>query len=109
MPHIIIEHSASLDTDFSQLLKSIHQSTIDTNLFDASTIKTRRVAFPQCLLGDGKTDFVHVQVHLLAGRTQTQKQHLSESLLNTLRTLLSDSVSLSVHPYDLDPAIYRKN
>ncbi|MDK1289480.1 5-carboxymethyl-2-hydroxymuconate Delta-isomerase [Pseudoalteromonas umbrosa] len=109
MPHIIIEHSASLQCDLTHLTQSIHQSTIETNLFDEQTIKTRRIAFAECILGDGKQDFVHIQVHLLVGRKQAQKQMLSEKLLNNLKSLLPESVSLSVHPYDLDPAIYRKN
>lgn len=109
MPHIIIEHSDSLNISLSDLTYSIHQSTIETGLFDEKTIKTRRIAFSESIIGDGRQDFVHIQVHLLAGRTQQQKQLLSEKILSTLQKLLPETVSLSVHPYDLDPTIYRKN
>ncbi|KZN40421.1 5-carboxymethyl-2-hydroxymuconate Delta-isomerase [Pseudoalteromonas luteoviolacea] len=109
MPHIIIEHSPTLQIDASELLSSVHQSVIDSTLFDITTIKTRLIEYQACLLGDGKKDFVHVQIHLLEGRTQAQKQILSELVLARLQHVLSDSVSLSVHPYDLDPTIYRKN
>ncbi|AOT09620.1 5-carboxymethyl-2-hydroxymuconate Delta-isomerase [Pseudoalteromonas luteoviolacea] len=109
MPHIVIEHSESLTIDLSELTYSIHQSTVETGLFDEKTIKTRRIAFSESIIGDGRHDFVHIQIHLLAGRTLRQKQMLSENILSTLQKLLPETVSLSVHPYDLDPAIYRKN
>ncbi|WP_081228127.1 5-carboxymethyl-2-hydroxymuconate Delta-isomerase [Pseudoalteromonas luteoviolacea] len=109
MPHIIIEHSKTLDVCLSKLLSSVYQSVIDSKLFDITTIKTRLIEYQACLLGDDREDFVHVQIHLLEGRTQSQKQILSELVLSELQHILSDGVSLSVHPYDLDPTIYRKN
>jgi len=109
MPHIIIEHSPNLNICTSELLTSVHQSVVDSTLFDITTIKTRLIAYQACLLGDGNEHFVHVQIHLLEGRTQSQKQMLSERVLSMLQNLLPDGVSLSVHPYDLDPTIYRKN
>ncbi|OCQ20098.1 hypothetical protein A7985_16800 [Pseudoalteromonas luteoviolacea] len=109
MPHIILEHSKTLDVCPTELLSSVHQSVIDSTLFDITTIKTRLIESHACILGDGREDFVHVQIHLLEGRTQSQKQMLSELVLSKLQQLLPASVSLSVHPYDLDPTIYRKN
>ncbi|TMP32357.1 5-carboxymethyl-2-hydroxymuconate isomerase [Pseudoalteromonas rubra] len=110
MPHLIIEHSANLDIPVSQLVKAVHQGAEGTQLFDPSSIKTRAIAYSEYQLGGERQGFIHVQAHIISGRTLTQKQQLSDALLSALRLLIQDQqINLSVHPYDLDPEIYRKN
>ena len=109
MPHIIIEHSEDLPVLPQVLVEKIHKCTFESGLFDLETIKTRAVAYQQYQLGVGKEGFIHVQAHIMAGRTVEQKQTLSEHLLAWLKTYCRESDSLSVNIYDIQHEIYRKN
>ena len=72
MPHIIIEHSEDLPVLPQVLVEKIHKCTFESGLFDLETIKTRAVAYQQYQLGVGKEGFIHVQAHIMAGRTVEQ-------------------------------------
>lgn len=109
MPHFIIEHSNNLPVTESELVPVVHQAAIGTALFDLTTVKTRAQGFEHFQLGNGKAGFVHIQAHIMAGRSCEQKQHLSDALLNALINHVGDDYQLSVHVYDLLPEIYRKN
>ncbi|MCG7535631.1 5-carboxymethyl-2-hydroxymuconate Delta-isomerase [Pseudoalteromonas sp. OOF1S-7] len=110
MPHLIIEHSEHLNISVSELVQAVHQGAERTQLFDPASIKTRAIAYADYHLGGEHLGFIHVQAHIIAGRNLAQKQLLSETLLNALYSVCGDEpLNLSVHPYDLDPEIYRKN
>ncbi|ALU44102.1 5-carboxymethyl-2-hydroxymuconate Delta-isomerase [Pseudoalteromonas rubra] len=110
MPHLIIEHSAHLNISVYELVQAVHQGAERTQLFDPASIKTRAIAYNDYQLGSNHQGFIHVQAHIIAGRTVAQKQLLSETLLKALHSLVNgEQLHLSVHPYDLDPEIYRKN
>ncbi|WP_125778698.1 5-carboxymethyl-2-hydroxymuconate Delta-isomerase [Pseudoalteromonas rubra] len=110
MPHLIIEHSEHLNIPISQLIQAVHQGAEGTQLFDPTTIKTRAIAYANYQLGGTHQGFIHVQAHIIAGRSLAQKQLLSETLLNALYRVCGDEpLNLSVHPYDLQPEIYYKN
>ncbi|CCQ11452.1 5-carboxymethyl-2-hydroxymuconate delta-isomerase [Pseudoalteromonas luteoviolacea B = ATCC 29581] len=108
MPHIIIEHSENLPILPQVLVERVHKAAIATELFDPITVKTRAAAYQHFTIADHLDGFVHIQAHIMAGRTTEQKQVLSEALLECLSTYCSEFYSLSVHVYDLLPDIYRK-
>ncbi|KAF7772236.1 5-carboxymethyl-2-hydroxymuconate isomerase [Pseudoalteromonas citrea] len=91
------------------LLDVLHEAAASTQLFDPTTIKSRAMAFKHFKLGNNKCGFVHVQAHIIEGRTVEQKQYLSDTLLQQLETHLPGHYQLSIHIYDLMPQIYRKN
>ncbi|MEC4088462.1 5-carboxymethyl-2-hydroxymuconate Delta-isomerase [Pseudoalteromonas rubra] len=110
MPHLIIEHSAHLNISVSELVQAVHRGAERTQLFDPSSIKTRAIAYHDYHLGSDHRGFIHVQAHIISGRTIAQKQLLSETLLHALNAVVDgEQLHLSVHPYDLEPEIYRKN
>ncbi|MGO2010637.1 MAG: 5-carboxymethyl-2-hydroxymuconate Delta-isomerase [Pseudoalteromonas sp.] len=110
MPHIIIEHSEDLPVLPQVLVEKIHKTAYDSGLFELHTIKTRAIAYQQYLLGEGKgkSGFIHIAAHIMAGRSIEQKQLLSEELLTCLKTYCRESDSLSVNIQDVDHEIYRK-
>ncbi|KKK92252.1 hypothetical protein LCGC14_2704770, partial [marine sediment metagenome] len=108
MPHIIIEHSEDLPVLPQVLVEKIHNAAFATGLFELPTIKTRAIAYTHYQLGDGKEGFIHIAVHIMAGRSIEQKQQLSESLLHCLQIYCRDSDSLSVNVHDMEHEIYRK-
>ncbi|MFC0117946.1 5-carboxymethyl-2-hydroxymuconate Delta-isomerase [Pseudoalteromonas xiamenensis] len=108
MPHIIIEHSEHLPILPQVLVERVHKAAIATDLFDPTTVKTRAASYQHYALAQNIEGFIHIQAHIMEGRSTEQKQKLSEALLDCIATYCDTSYSLSVHVYDLLPEIYRK-
>ncbi|MDN3380093.1 MULTISPECIES: 5-carboxymethyl-2-hydroxymuconate Delta-isomerase [unclassified Pseudoalteromonas] len=108
MPHVVIEHSEDLPLLPQVLVDKVHQTTFESGLFELSTIKTRAIAYQHYQLGEGKDGFIYIAAYIMAGRTTTEKQDLSERLLNCLRTYCRKSYSLSVNIYENNSDTYRK-
>ncbi|MFW0754517.1 5-carboxymethyl-2-hydroxymuconate Delta-isomerase [Pseudomonas sp. H11T01] len=108
MPHCIIECSATLDGDM--LTSKVHQGTLDSMLFepDGSDIKVRALTYHSYIVGGFKTDFVHVTVKILSGRSLLQKAVLSKSIQAKLSELDLVSCSITVEVVDIERASYLK-
>ena len=108
MPHCIIEHSASLNAE--PLLKSVFSGAMDSALFekDGSDIKVRAIAYQRYLSEASTSNFVHVELRILSGRTLEQKQRLSKTVLEQLLTLDFKKCSTTVEVVDIDRASYAK-
>lgn len=108
MPHCIVEHSASLAAE--NLISQVFAGAFDSGLFesDGADIKVRTIAFEHYCTGPRKSDFVHVVLKILSGRTLEQKQHLSAKVLAQLRQLALVDCSLTVEVVDIDRASYAK-
>ena len=109
MPHFVLEHSDNLPIETAALVSQVQQFACAYGLFDPASVKTRAMAFSDFQLGNDKQGFIHLQIHLMAGRTTTQKQDLAEAALKLLQAKVPEQFALSVHCYDLLPEIYRKN
>ncbi|MEJ6474360.1 5-carboxymethyl-2-hydroxymuconate Delta-isomerase [Pseudoalteromonas piscicida] len=109
MPHFILEHSPNLPIETDALVSQVQQFACACGLFEPTSVKTRAIAFEHFHIGDGKQGFIHLQIHMMAGRTTEQKQTLTESALKFLLAKVGEHFALSVHCYDLLPEIYRKN
>ncbi|AQU82632.1 MULTISPECIES: 5-carboxymethyl-2-hydroxymuconate Delta-isomerase [unclassified Halomonas] len=108
MPHCIVEHSASLDGDL--LLPLVFAGAMTSKLFEAdgSDIKVRAIAYQSYQTGQVKSDFVHVVLRILSGRTLAQKQMLSKSVLAQLQKLGLQGCSLTVEVLDIERSSYSK-
>lgn len=108
MPHCIVEHSASLDGEL--ILPLVFSGAMKSALFEAdgSDIKVRSIAYQCYLTGQATSDFVHVVLKILSGRTPAQKQMLSRSVLAQLQTLEIPRCSLTVEVVDIERASYSK-
>ncbi|MBB6520250.1 5-carboxymethyl-2-hydroxymuconate Delta-isomerase [Pseudoteredinibacter isoporae] len=108
MPHCIAEHSSSIDGN--KLLNAVFQGTLNSELFEAdgSDIKARCIAYDQYMTGPEKTDFVHVQLRLLSGRTLEQKEAFSESVFKEVKGLNLGRCSITVEVIDIDTDSYSK-
>ncbi|WP_440055039.1 5-carboxymethyl-2-hydroxymuconate Delta-isomerase [Pseudoalteromonas sp. T1lg65] len=109
MPHFILEYSPNLPIEASQLVSAVHEFAQQQTLFQPKTVKTRAVEFQSFALGCDRNGFVHLQIHLMAGRSETQKKQLCEQALVLLQQLVGKDFSITVHCYDLLPSIYCKN
>ncbi|MER7624244.1 isomerase [Streptomyces sp. NPDC126503] len=109
MPQITVDYSAPLDRrGFALALHPLVVETVDTQL---EACKTRFREVEETVVGDGSTEdaVVHVEIALLAGRTDEVRARLSEAVLGLLPRHLktTDGVRLSVEVRDLEPS-YRK-
>ena len=118
MPHAIIEYSESITQNTAQntaqkltpaqLLSVVYESTLASELFNKTDIKVRAIPYASHQSGADHTDFIHVTLKILAGRTVEQRNHLSKRVLKELSTLPLTSVSLSVEVCNIETASYNK-
>ncbi len=110
MPHCIIEYSDDLENkqDIIETVKAINTAIENSELFDNKTIKTRALPIHAYLVGGIKKPFIHITVKILEGRTDSQKQQLSNRLLQCMTTKY-DIEDISVEIVELDINSYAKN
>lgn len=110
MPHCVIEYAQDLEQSINiqSLVQTVHQQAIASSLFNTPAIKTRAIAYQDYLVGEGKSSFIHVTLHILNGRTIEQKQLLSELVLKEVTTVFSEVDNVSVNVVDMEKQTYRK-
>lgn len=108
MPHCIIEHAAGLDG--RSLVRQVFDGAMKAALFepDGSDIKVRAQAYEAYCVGAAATDFVHVTLRLLAGRTAGQKEALAQAVLTQLQALPLEHCSVTIEVQDIEPGSYLK-
>ena len=113
MPHCIIEHSSTLDSN--ALIPKVFSACQESSLFeqDGSDIKVRVLPFEHYQTGtvqsaSSPADFIHVTMRILSGRNTEQKLMLSKLVLESLATLALKGCSTSVEVVDIDRASYSK-
>jgi len=110
MPHCVIEYSTEVIEHVSveELIAAVHDGAFSSGLFPEYDIKTRALAYDHHRTGQTEDSFVHVNLHLLSGRDDTQKSDLSEKILASIEPLLPHIVSVGVEIIDMHRASYRK-
>ncbi|WP_327670127.1 MULTISPECIES: isomerase [unclassified Streptomyces] len=107
MPQITVDHSADLDDrlDRAGLAAAVHQAAVDTAAARIPACKTRFRGVGTTVVGDGPASLVHVEIALLAGRTEEAKTALAEAVLAALPAHIKEpaGVHLSAEVRDLDP------
>ena len=114
MPHLILEHSSNIKQfDYEMLFSDYHQ--ILSEYADIESCKSRALVSENFLVGSGsdRSSFIHLQLFLMPGRSESTKAEISQKLLNHTKTVLLSilkeqnlSTSLSVSIEDLPS--YRK-
>jgi 5-carboxymethyl-2-hydroxymuconate isomerase len=109
MPHCIIAHSQSLDSN--HLMALVYQGARASALFasDGSDIKVRALPYNQYLVGGHRDSFVHVTLRILAGRSGALKDALSSHVLTALQPFSATGCAVSVEVVDIDPGSYKKH
>jgi 5-carboxymethyl-2-hydroxymuconate isomerase len=108
MPHCVVEHSANFDSDL--LVQRVFSGALGSGLFesDGSDIKVRALGYSSYMTGPKKSDFIHVVLKILSGRTSKQKSNLSTAVINELVTLGCSNVSITVEVVEMDRDSYCK-
>ena len=107
MPHIIIEHT---DTIEDEMLGALHDSLASQDTINLAAIKTRAIKVEGAITGDGThTGFVHITVKLLTGRPEALRQKIGADLKDVaLGHINSATTALSIEVAEMDPATYVK-
>ena len=72
------------------------------------TSKPAARAFAHYQCGGKVADFIHVTLYILDGRSEQQKQKLAQAVLQQLKSLSLQSISLTVDVREMERAIYAK-
>ncbi len=101
MPHLTLEYTHnSVDSfDFEPLFSHLHSLLSEVANADIGSCKSRAIKIENYFIGDGADHhaFVHLNISLLAGRSQTAKQQLGEAALALLEQYFySDSSALKI-------------
>lgn len=105
MPHCVIEIANQLSSSVTktQLLSCVFDAHVKSGLFDPNNIKVRCTGYDHHKSGTGSERFIHATSHIMAGRTEEQKQLLSQLIVEGLTDLGIACVSLSAQVVDLEP------
>ena len=117
MPQMFVDYSANIqELDTKQLLLGLNQALFDTGLVGhAYDIKSRTRVNSDDLIGLGNNQqaFIFVQLAALSGRTDEQKNKMSDALSDYLQSFEAYSadgleVQLCVELVEMPKAFYRK-
>ncbi|WP_372347270.1 5-carboxymethyl-2-hydroxymuconate Delta-isomerase [Streptomyces sp. KL116D] len=108
MPQITVDYSAGLDDrlDRAGLAGAVHQAAVDTVAARIPACKTRFRRAEETVVGDADAPVLHVEVALLAGRTEEAKAALADAVLGLLPAHVKapEGVHFSAEVRDLEPA-----
>jgi 5-carboxymethyl-2-hydroxymuconate isomerase len=113
MPHIIVEYSANLEPvlDIRKLVLDIHTVALQSGVFEIAAVRTRAERRDLFVVADGDPEngFIHVSIHMAAGRDVATRRRLAETMLDTLATATREirdrrGLGLSVEGHDIDGA-----
>lgn len=90
------------------LLQAVYQGAVESGLFTPSAIKSRAIACDYYMVGDQVADFVHINLRILAGRTDAQKKQLTDAVLAKLSDLSISPLSITAEVQDMHVESYAK-
>lgn len=114
MPHFVIEYSANLDgqVDFGALCQRVHQTIVDTGLFELGAIRVRchRAGIYAITDYDPRNAFIDMSFRVGVGRSQQDKQRTGEAIFEAVAaevaTLFdSQHFALSLEIREIDPQL----
>lgn len=111
MPHIIIEYSQeSLSRKIVKfMLSEAFYAVKSTALFDEQNIKVRAHPVEHYQLSKSDTGFMHIMCRIHAGKTQDEKQKLTQTLLKSVQGVMMSSMVITVEVVEVDDSSYAKS
>ena len=111
MPHIIVEHTASMNLDMAKLLSQLHENLASQDTVQIKAIKTRAVPVQHVILGTGSWSdkMLHITLKLLPGRSDQLKRTMSQDLHDVAKKFVQDdTITITVEVMELHEASYIK-
>jgi 5-carboxymethyl-2-hydroxymuconate isomerase len=111
MPHIIVEYSANLEpaVDIERLVRDVHAVALRSGVFEVGAVRTRAERRDVFVIADGDpaNGFIHVSIHMAAGRDAATRKRVAQTMLDTLASATEDirakrGLGLSVEGREID-------
>jgi len=116
MPHLVLEYTANLLPEFDplQALHRMNTVLLASGEFVPDHIKSRAIRLDDYLVGDSEPgSYMHVRLHLLAGRRPDAKAAITEGLVAALRSCIRGGscfpVQITAEALDMDRSAYSKS
>ena len=110
MPHITVEYSSNLEDGVSvrRLVDNLHQTVIDSGLFELPAIRTRALPRSVYRIADGNPDnlFLHIIARIRAGRSVEERKRLGSALLRDCQVGARHGarpIALGIEIHEIDP------
>ena len=87
-------------------MKTVYDAAESTGLFAKNDIKVRLRPFEHFMLGEDKSDFIHIFGYIMEGRSTEQKSGLSRLIISRVSALQIDTSFLSINISDFEAATY---
>lgn len=110
MPHFVIEQGNALISieDRRDAMAIAARIGSECGFIDPSDLKVRLRDCDDFLHLDGSDSFIHLTLHLLAGRSPEQKAALTTAMRAALADRFGRVGSISIDLRDMDPDAYKK-
>ena len=110
MPHLVIEYSRDIEDkhDMVEIMQAAYDAGVETGEMNPPDIKVRAKPYDFYRLAKDGDSFLHMTVFLLTGRSNAQKTHIGEILLECLQSLLGDVTTISIDLRDMNRDVYQK-
>ena len=110
MPHIIIEHSQSAIAlpERQGLVDELYQVVESAGLFKSENIKVRLHPLEYFKLGLPDSEFIHVMCRIHVGKTDEQKQWLTQAVLNAISERIEGRCVITVEVVEMARGSYAK-
>jgi len=110
MPHFVIDYSRDIETryDMDKIMQIAFDAGVASGVMQGIDIKVRMQPFDHYRMANKGDSFLHLSVFLLAGRTDTQKEHVSLGLRTALTDYLTTVTAVSIDIRDMNTTAYKK-
>jgi 5-carboxymethyl-2-hydroxymuconate isomerase len=110
MPHFVIEYAREVEQQIvlSDLLEITHQVGTSSVLMSPKDVKVRARPYDYYKMAGAEDTFVHTTIFLLEGRTDEQKEKLSNTLRSEQVKLVAGVTTISVDIRDMNDVTYKK-
>jgi len=116
MPHVVLEYTGNLRpvATFGELFAQLHHVLAEVGGISPGNFKSRAIRLDDYFVGEGgdRQAFVHLTIHLFAGRSTELKQQLGRQSLAVLRQHFPPSgeldLQLTVEIQEIERATYCK-
>lgn len=109
MPHFVIDCSKNILAANApkNTLLTIHNTAVESGLFDENDIKVRFNSYEDNYIVGGKADdFIHVFANIMEGRTAEQKAKLSREIIKKLKAVFPNVEFIAINIRDFEKATY---
>ncbi|QMT31487.1 MULTISPECIES: 5-carboxymethyl-2-hydroxymuconate Delta-isomerase [Alysiella] len=113
MPHLLVEYANNIALPLDETLNALHETLVQSGQFDPQDIKIRAQSHADYRVGGTKASgFVHLTLHLMAGRKAEIKAELSQNLAQTIAAKLPEytptGTQITVQMQDIERESYHK-